>query len=204
LSPAFLGRESLRGRNVKPRMGRHAESTKGTGRGCGQCPGVRTGAAMIASIIAKVRSLVKDAGGALRISRIPKQSLAEEDRRLEAVETTRASRLICAELLKARAAAKICIEEKHWWPADLQPTSEAWQNFGRVIACEFSIKDWSAVVSGFEAVENLIKEAAQIGETPATLGGETAERIIPLLEHIERGCTALAQYLLPRSRAGRS
>jgi hypothetical protein len=104
----------------------------------------------------------------------------------------KASKLICTELLRARAAAKICVEEKHWWSVDLQPTTEAWQNYRPVIARELSITGWSAVVSGFEALENLVKEASQVGEIGGTLTEETAARIVPLLHEIELGCIALA------------
>jgi hypothetical protein len=76
-----------------------------------------------------------------------------KDRRVRGIEFIEASTLICTELLRARAAAKICIEEKHWWTVDLQPTTKAWQNCRPAIARELSLTGWSAVISGFEALK---------------------------------------------------
>src|ERR1700724_2446131 len=98
---------------------------------------------MIMSLIARVRSLFRDAMGAAKSLSIPKRSLAGPS-----VEAVRASTLILTELLRAREAAKICVEKKEWWPADLQPTTKTWRNLSRDVALKFSIEDWSAVVSG--------------------------------------------------------
>jgi hypothetical protein len=125
---------------------------------------------------------------------MPKNSLPEPN-----AEVVRTSRLILTELLRAREAAKICVEKKEWWPADLQPTTEAWRNLRRAVALKFSIEDWSALVSGFEAVNNLVKEAARNDDDAATLTDEARDRIIPLLADIERGCTTLARYFLSQN-----
>jgi hypothetical protein len=149
---------------------------------------------MIMSLIARVRSLFRSVIGAAKSFSIPQRSLA-----VRSVETARASRLVLTELLRAREAARICIEKKEWWPPDLQPTSKAWLNLRRHFALELSIEDWSAVVSGFEAVDNLTKEAADTGDAAATVTEEARQRIIPLLADIERGCTALARYFLSQT-----
>jgi hypothetical protein len=129
--------------------------------------------------------------GAPNSESMPKSSLPGPN-----AEVVRASRLILTELLRAREAAKICVEKKEWWPADLQPTTKAWRNLKQTVALKFSIEDWSTLVSGFEAVDNLVKEAARNGDDAATLTDDARDRIIPLLADIERGCTTLARYFL--------
>ena len=42
----------------------------------------------------------------------------ERDSRNHAIEVKRAARLIDAELVRGHAAAQICVEKRHWWPAD--------------------------------------------------------------------------------------
>jgi hypothetical protein len=45
----------------------------------------------------------------------------QRESRKYAVELKRASRLIDAELSRAQAAAKICVEKKRWWSQDVNP-----------------------------------------------------------------------------------
>ena len=53
----------------------------------------------------------------------------ERERRDYARDLKRASRLIDAQLLVARAAAVICVEKKHWWSDDGNLPTDAWQNY---------------------------------------------------------------------------
>jgi hypothetical protein len=143
------------------------------------------------SLIDWVRTLFGETMGIQKSLSMPKRSLPTPS-----AQVAEASRLILTELLRAREAAKTCIERKEWWPANLQPTTKAWGNLRRTVVLEFSIEDWSALVCGFEAVDNLMKEADRNGDDAATLTDEARERIIPLLTDIERGCTVLARYVL--------
>jgi hypothetical protein len=108
-------------------------------------------------------------------------------------EVKSASRLVCFELRRALAAAHICVEKKHWWSADVQLTTEAWQKYQSLLALELSDNNWRAVAIAFEAVDNL----RTIGAYRLVLGANqqitdsTAEQIAPVRRDIMRGMEAL-------------
>lgn len=72
----------------------------------------------------------------------------EREDRNRAIEIKRAARLIDAELLRARAAARIAIKNKHWWIPDAKLKTEAWEKYSAVIAPVLSYGDWVALVKG--------------------------------------------------------
>jgi hypothetical protein len=125
---------------------------------------------------------------------------AAEGQRSRTVETKAALRLVCLELLKARTAARDYVEKNHRARGDVQLTTEAWQAHRSVIAFELSLSDWTAVVSAFDAVNNILIgtcDVPSIGETTTPILTEiSTELIIPLVQEIERGCIALAPYAL--------
>jgi hypothetical protein len=80
----------------------------------------------------------------------------KRDRRKRVIEIKRASRLIDADLSWAQAAAKICVEKRHWWSAFSPPLSvEGWQQYRGIIAPELSNNAWVAVFVAVEAVHHL-------------------------------------------------
>jgi hypothetical protein len=80
----------------------------------------------------------------------------KRDRSNRSIEIKRASRIIDADLSRAHAAAHICVEQRHWWSADVPPlTVEGWQQYRGIIAPELSNNAWRAVCVAVEAVHNL-------------------------------------------------
>ena len=78
--------------------------------------------AIIVAIVALVSTIVGATIGdatnyflAIRRERADK----ERDSLNHAIEVTRAARLIQAELLRAQAAAAICVDKRHWWSGDV-------------------------------------------------------------------------------------
>jgi hypothetical protein len=122
-----------------------------------------------------------------------------EGPRNRTVEAKTALRFVCLELLKARTAARAYVSDTHRPNSDVQLTTQAWQAYRSVIAFELSLSDWTAVVSAFEAVNNVIGAIYDVSSTDGiTLSpvATSAEMIIPLVQEIERGCIALAPYAL--------
>jgi hypothetical protein len=122
-----------------------------------------------------------------------------EGPRSRTVESRVALRFVCLELLKARTAARSYLETKRRSSTDVQLTSNAWQAHRSVLALELSLSDWTAVVSGFDAVNNILSGACDVqpaGETSGSSIEISAELMSPLVQEIERGCVALAPYAL--------
>ncbi|MFO7556430.1 MAG: hypothetical protein R6W88_14615 [Desulfobacterales bacterium] len=105
----------------------------------------------------------------------------QKENRNHVIEIKRASRLIDADLSRANAAAKICVEKRHWWSADAYPlTIEGWQQYRGIIAPELSYNAWVTVRVAVEAVDNL-KTARDIS--------------INFAEQSENNLTAMAKEL---------
>ncbi len=116
--------------------------------------------------------------------------------RHHAIELKRAARLIDAELMRARSAARICIEERHWWSADVRELStEAWQKYGDTVAPDLSDEAWFAILAAVEAVENIRSARGifidqRLGAHP--ISDAIAARLVPMLSDVELGRVALA------------
>lgn len=125
------------------------------------------------------------------------QTERERDSRNHTIEIRRASRLIDADLSRAAAAARICIDKRHWWSPDVRPlTMEGWQQHRGIIATELSDNAWLAVRVAVEAVDNL-KTGRCIGIELglSTINDKTVEQIGPMLNDIEAGRLALAPFV---------
>jgi hypothetical protein len=84
------------------------------------------------------------------------QTERERDSRNHAIEIRGTSRLIDADLSRAIAVARICIDERHWWSPDVQPlTLEGWEQHRGIVAPELTENAWLAVRVAVEAVDNL-------------------------------------------------
>ena len=118
----------------------------------------------------------------------------ERDSRNHAIEIRRASRLIDADLSSASVAARICIDERHWWSPDVRPlTLEGWQQYQSIIAAELSDNAWLAVRVAVEAVDNLkTSRGIYIEHGLSSINDKTADQIVPMLNDIEAGRSALA------------
>ena len=120
----------------------------------------------------------------------------KRDNRDHAIEVKRAARLIDAELLRAQAAAAICVEKRRWWSADApQLSTDAWQKHGGTIAPDLSDQAWLAINVAIEAVDNLRTArgmAVDAGLAADAIPDSTAERLAPMLRDVRFGRAALA------------
>jgi hypothetical protein len=115
---------------------------------------------------------------------------AERDRR----EVLAAARVIEFELARARAAATICVEKRHWWSDDIQLSTDEWQKHKHAIAPILSLAEWSAVTIAIEAIDNLRSSARHPGPTDE-ISDSTAAGLVPMQRDIEKGWNALAPYI---------
>jgi len=138
------------------------------------------------------------AGSNYLLDRRRERAVSQRDSRNYAIELKRASRLIDAELLRARAAADICVKDRHWWSQDVELTTEAWQKYSGIIAPELSYTAWLAVMGAVLAVDDLMSGRGIAFEHRLTgdIADTTAEQIVPMLRHIEAGRRALALFVL--------
>jgi len=128
------------------------------------------------------------------------QTERERESRNHAIEVKRASRLIDADLSRASAAARICVEERHWWSTDVPAlTVEGWQQYRGIIAPELSNNDWLAVRLAVEAVDNLktgrdlsIKIVEEQGEVSLTA---MTKELAEFVEGIQTELTAINKDL---------
>jgi len=134
----------------------------------------------------------------------PKAEAVEAPRSLT-VESRAALRFVCLELLQARTIARNYLETRHR-SRGAQLSTEAWQVHRGVLALELSLSDWTAVLSAYEAVSNIMSGACDTppadGASKPSAGASVSARPIsvelltPMLQKIERGCVALAPYAL--------
>lgn len=118
------------------------------------------------------------------------------------IEIKRAARLIADDLSRGIAAARICIDKRHWWSTDVRPlTIEGWQQNRGIVAAELSDDAWLAVRIAVEAVDNL-NTSRDIGieNGISKINDKTAEQIIPMLNDIEAGRSALAPFMTSTSK----
>ncbi len=102
--------------------------------------------------------------------------------------------MIDADFSSASVAARICIDERHWWSPDVRPlTLEGWQQYQSIIAAELSDNAWLAVRVAVEAVDNLkTSRGIYIEHGLSSINDKTADQIVPMLNDIEAGRSALA------------
>lgn len=125
----------------------------------------------------------------------------ERERRNYARDLKRASRLIDAQLLAARAAAVICVEKKHWWSDDVNLPTDAWQKYSATIAPELSHSAWVTLMTAVFAVDHL--RMARDMSAKLGLRGDIADTstLVPMLRDIEAGRQALAPLMMDASSA---
>jgi len=159
-------------------------------------------ATIIVAIVALVSTIVgATIGAATNYALAVKRDKAdrERDSRNHTIEVKRAARLIDAELLRALAAVRICVEKRRWWSADVPPLSaEAWQKHGGTIAPDLSDQAWLAVILAIEAVYNIRSArgiAVEAGTADNTISDATAALLAPMLRDVKLGHDALAPFV---------
>jgi hypothetical protein len=160
--------------------------------------------AILVAIVALVSTIVGATIGAvtnyvLAVRR--ERADSDKDNRSHAIEVRRAARLIDAELLRAQAAAVICVEKRHWWSGDAQPlATEAWKKYSPIIAVDLSDQAWHEVIVAVEAIDHLRSARDIRVETGLPIddpiSDRTAEQLAPMLRDIRAGRGALAPFTL--------
>lgn len=159
--------------------------------------------AIIVAIVALVSTVVgATIGAATNYALEARRERAdkERDKRNHAIDVKRAARLIDAELMRAQAAAAVCVEKRHWWSADVpQLSTEAWQMHSGSVAPDLSDQAWTAVTAALEAADN-IRTARQLavnaGLVANAISDAGAERLAPMLRDIKLGRAALAPFVV--------
>ena len=158
---------------------------------------------LITAIIVAIVALVSTIGAVTNYVLAVRRERADSDKdnRSHAIEVRRAAGMIDAELLRAQAAAVICIEQRHWWSGDVQPlATEAWKKYSGIIAVDLSDQAWHEVIIAVEAIDHIRDardrrvEAGLPIDDPISDG--TAERLAPMLRDIRAGRSALAPFVL--------
>lgn len=126
------------------------------------------------------------------------RAINEKESCNKVLEVKRASRLIDEELSVGEAAARICIQQRHWWSQDVELTSSDWQKYRGIIAPELSDLDWGAVTNAVRAVDNLkvVRENAPGRPLTGPISDMTATLIEPVLQDIMAGRGALRTLVL--------
>jgi hypothetical protein len=144
------------------------------------------------------------AGSSYLLDRRRERVNGQRDSRNRAIEFKRASRLIDTELSRDEAAARICLEKRHWWSPEAQLSRGPWEQFVGVIAPDLSDTAWLEVRVAIEAAEHL-SLARGIGLTVSDdISDSTAKQIVPMLRDIEAGRRALDPFVLTAPPASRS
>lgn len=156
--------------------------------------------AIIVAIVALVSTIVGATIGALTNYTLAvrrEQSDKQRDDHNHAIEVKRAARLIDHELLRAQAGASICIEKKRWSPVDEpQLSTEARQSHLGTIAADLSDQAWLSTVIGLQAAESIRWNLRTANDRGAeTVSDTLAETLVPMLEDIKRGRSALAPFV---------
>ena len=161
---------------------------------------------VVGSVVTIVGAIVGAISTHIAGLKMQRESWRREDQvasRTHAIEVNRAARLIEEELVRAHAAAAICVNQQKWWSSDMQLTTEAWENYKATIATELSYTDWHALSSAVLAVQGLSRIR---GNQTGDISAELAEQIVPTLTDIEaarRSLAPLTQDTLPTSVVAR-
>jgi hypothetical protein len=170
----------------------------------GSSHGVTLITAIIVAIVALVSTIVGATIGAvtnyiLAVRR--ERADSDKDNRSHAIEVRRAAGMIDAELLRAQAAAVICIEQRHWWSGDVQPlATEVWKKYSAIIAADLSDQAWNEVIVAVDAIDHIREardrrvEAGLPIDEP--ISDRTAEQLAPMLRDIRAGRGTLGPFVL--------
>ena len=158
--------------------------------------------AIIVAIVGVVSTMLGATIGAATsyvIARRTEIANEKRDRLNHAIKVMTAARLIQAELLRACAAASICVEKRQWWSGDLPELSTvAWERNSADIASDLSFEEWGAVVIGIEAVDGLRSGRrlfVDAGLADRGISDTTSEKIAPMRRDIKLAANALNPYV---------
>jgi hypothetical protein len=125
------------------------------------------------------------AGSNYLLDRRRERAAIQRDERNDVIEIKRAARLIDIEILRAAAATRMMIANKRWPNAKLK--TDAWQEYGAVIAPVLSYDDWLTLVKAILAIDSVEWNNLQ-GE----IHDDLVNAIIPLADDIVAGVRVLA------------
>lgn len=158
--------------------------------------------AIIVAIVALVSTIVGATIGAATnyiLAERRERADNERDSRNHAIEVKRAARLIDAELLRAQAAAHICVEKRQWWAADApQLSTETWQKYSGTIAPDVPDQAWLDVRLAVESIDNIQRArdmAVDAGLGAIPISDATAAQLAPMLRDIKLGRGALVPFV---------
>jgi len=138
------------------------------------------------------------AGSNYLLDRRRERAANQKDIRNLAIEIKRAARLIDAELIRARGAARMVIKDKRWWIPDTKLRTDAWQTYSPILAPVLSYPDWVTVMKAVLAIDDL-----QLDRLTNELSDATVKNLVPMLTDIEAGIEALVplcRYDPPRGQ----
>lgn len=127
------------------------------------------------------------------------RAISQRESHNYAIEIRRAARLIDAELLRARGAARMVIKDKRWWIPDTKLKTDAWQTYSAIIAPVLSYADWVLVMKVVLAIHDL-----SLDRLTGELSDTTVKNLVPMLNDIEAGVQALTPYVLDDLPLGKS
>jgi hypothetical protein len=164
--------------------------------------------AILVAVVALVATIVGAVIGAAAnyvIALRQERAARENDKRRNATETKRATRLVYAELTIGAQAVSIALEQKEWWPDIVKVSSEEWEKYRGRLAPELTDKDWVTLVSAyiglnfFNSNRNEAIEAQ--GNGKILLSPHLIDSWAPLLDKIEAGRDALNKFVFAESIA---
>jgi hypothetical protein len=118
------------------------------------------------------------------------------NRRREQADFRIGCRLIAGELELNAVFVGAVIKYKHWWVADTDLTTEAWEEHRHALASHLSDENWRDVLSAAQAVHHgqLIWAQARRDNAEKMDDGDV-QMLTKLVADITRGHTSLRQYL---------
>ena len=118
------------------------------------------------------------------------------NRRREQADFRIGCRLIAGELELNAVFVGAVIKYKHWWVADTDLTTEAWEEHRHALASHLSDENWRDVLSAGQAVHHgqLIWAQARRDNAEKMDDGDV-QMLTKLVADITRGHTSLRQYL---------
>lgn len=129
------------------------------------------------------------AGSNYLLDRRRERATNQRDLRNQAIEIKRAARLIDAELIRARGAARMVIRDKRWFIPDTKLKTDAWQTYSQILAPVLSYDDWLTVMKAVLAIDDI-----SLDRLTDELSETTVKNIVPMLADIEAGVQALAPF----------
>jgi hypothetical protein len=134
------------------------------------------------------------AGSNYYLDRQREQATRARDNLNYEIEIKRAARLIDEELYGAKASVESVIELRLWSP-EMEPKTEAWQEYGPIMAPRLSFDDWKALTIAVQAMKDVsftMKYACLGAATPCEIPASAVTKLSPTIECIDAALAAIA------------